>query len=144
MLNIYQHIKFKVYIGQVLTTTVRITSNKEYIGSGEDTCFDILTELYPSASIKRQVKFYTLMSDEFKDTLGERQMKETLDIVIFEASGDKIVVRVQDRHHKGKRTDDVDIIQKQMLEWNKCKVVDVWYNECPNIFLEEKNKQFVL
>ena len=120
---------------------MRITSNKEYIGSGEDTCFDILTELYPNASIKRQVKFYTLMSNEFKDTLGERQMKETLDLVIFTADGEKIVVRVQDRHHKGIRTGQIDIIQKQMLEWNNCKVVDVWYNECPNIFLEQNTKE---
>tara|TARA_R110002020_G_scaffold458977_5_gene676872 strand:+ start:88 stop:495 length:408 start_codon:yes stop_codon:yes gene_type:complete len=120
---------------------MRVTSNKEFIGSGEDTCFDILTELYPSASIKRQVKFSSLMSDDFKDTLGDRQLKETLDIVVFEANGGKIVIRVQDRHHKGQRTDHVDIIQKQMLEWNSCKVVDIWYNDCPNIFLEENTKE---
>ena len=75
------------------------------------------------------------------NTLGDRQMKETLDLVIFEASGDKIVVRVQDRHHKGARTSGVDVIQKQMLEWNNCKVVDVWYNDCPNIFLEKNTKE---
>lgn len=120
---------------------MRITSNKEYIGSGEDTCFEILTELYPSAIIKRQVKFTTLMSDEFKDTLGERQLKETLDLVIFDIDSETIVVRVQDRHHKGQRTSHVDVIQKQMLEWNNCKVIDVWYNDCPNIFLESNCKE---
>lgn len=110
------------------------------IGTGEDTVYHILCDLYKGHDIKRQYKFTELMSDEFKDTLGERQLKETLDIVLFRPKDKTIVVRVQDKHHTGVRTSGVDLIQKTMLEWNNCIVVDLWFYDCPNIWKEEVNE----
>ena len=109
------------------------------IGTGEDTVFNILCDLYKGCDIKRQQKFCDLMSEEFKDTLGERQLKETLDVVIFRPKGKTIVVRVQDKHHTGMRTSNIDLIQKTMLEWNACIVIDLWFYDCPNIWKEEVN-----
>ena len=33
-----------------------------------------------------------------------------------------------------------DIVQKKMLEWNDCKVVDLWFYECPVLWKEEVNE----
>ena len=116
---------------------MHITKNGDVIGTGEDTAYEILKELYNEEDIKRQYKFCELMSEEFKDTLGERQFKETIDLIVFRKAKKTIVLRIQDKHHAGLVTSSRDIIQKQMLEWNNCIVVDAWYNECPEIWKEE-------
>jgi|TARA_R110002020_G_scaffold113246_8_gene260516 hypothetical protein len=115
------------------------TKSGDIIGTGEDTVYEILKELYKEDDIKRQYKFCELMSKEFKDTLGERQLKETIDLIVFRKAAKTLVVRVQDKHHAGLVTSSRDVIQKQMLEWNNCIVVDAWYNECPEIWKEELN-----
>jgi hypothetical protein len=92
---------------------------------------------------KIQYPLSKLMSDDFKDTLSERQRKETLDIVIFRPEQKTIVVRVQDKHHKGLRISSIDLIQKQMLEWNNCVVVDLWWEECPNLWEDEVNEKSI-
>lgn len=116
---------------------MHITKNGDVIGTGEDTAYEILKELYNEEDIKRQYKFCELMSEEFKGTLGERQFKETIDLIVFRKAKKTIVLRIQDKHHAGLVTSSRDTVQKQMLEWNNCIVVDAWYNECPEIWKEE-------
>jgi|TARA_R110000824_G_scaffold8714_2_gene39417 hypothetical protein len=90
------------------------------------------------------------MKGDFGNTLSERQQKQTLDIVIFR-NGDmdnvnqksRIVVRVQDKHHKGTLTASRDLVQKQMLEWNDCTVVDLWWEECPELWRENVNEKSI-
>ena len=118
---------------------MHVTKTGEVIGTGEDTVYEILKELFDEDDIKRQYKFCELMNEEFKGTLGERQLKETIDIIVFRKAKKTLVIRVQDKHHTGLVTSSRDIIQKQMLEWNNCIVVAVWFNECPNIWKEELN-----
>lgn len=83
------------------------------------------------------------MKGDFLDTLSERQEKETLDIVIFRIQNPTIVVRVQDKHHDGILKAGQDIVQKQMLEWNGCIVVDLWYRDCPTVWNEEFNESSI-
>ena len=91
--------------------------------------------------VKLQYLFAKLMKGDFLDTLSERQKKETLDIVIFRIRQPTIVVRVQDKHHDSILKTSQDIVQKQMLEWNGCVVVDLWYKECPTVWSEEINEE---
>ena len=118
---------------------MRKTKEGHWIGKGEDSAFEILKVLFPDSEVKRQVLFSSLMSLEFKDTLGERQEKETLDLVVFRPSKSTIVVRVQDKHHNGSRITDVDLVQKKMLEWNDCIVVDLWFHDCIELFKDNIN-----
>ena len=80
------------------------------------------------------------MSDEFKDGLSERQMKESVDIVLYTLF-DTICIRVQGRDHKGVLKSSRDIVQKQMLEWSNCKVVDLWWYDCPTLFKNIENDE---
>tara|TARA_R110000824_G_scaffold72633_2_gene185294 strand:- start:8258 stop:8548 length:291 start_codon:yes stop_codon:yes gene_type:complete len=83
------------------------------------------------------------MKPDFHDTLSERQTKETLDIVIFRTTKQPIVIRVQDKHHDSVLKTSQDIVQKQMLEWNGCIVVDLWYKECPNLWKDVVNEKSI-
>ena len=51
-----------------------------------------------------------------------------------------VVIRVQDKTHVGTMKSARDIVQKKMLEWNDCKVVDLWFYECPALWKEEVNE----
>jgi hypothetical protein len=123
--------------------------NNAWIGKGEDTVFKILESIYksPNFEIKRQVMFKDLMNDVFKDTLSERQEKESLDLVIFGESIKTLVIRVQDKHHSSRRASGHDTVQKKMLEWNDCNVVDIQFYNCPTIFKEllndESNRELI-
>ena len=113
----------------------------EIIGNGEVTALSILKKEYgDSIECYTQIQFKDLMSDEFKDGLSERQMKESVDIVLYTLF-DTICIRVQGRDHKGVLKSSRDIVQKQMLEWSNCKVVDLWWYDCPTLFKNIENDE---
>tara|TARA_R100001530_G_scaffold98060_1_gene68171 strand:- start:241 stop:657 length:417 start_codon:yes stop_codon:yes gene_type:complete len=114
-----------------------------FIGVGEETAEQILGNLFRDSKIKPQYPFINLITDEYKDSLGERYLKHKLDLVIFRPNEKTIVVRVQDKHHEGVLTSARDIVQKQILQWNKCIVVDLNWYECPNLWKEEVNQDSI-
>jgi hypothetical protein len=122
---------------------MHLDRNNAWIGKGEDTVFKILNDIYrtPTFEIKRQYMFKDLMNEVFIDTLSERQEKESLDFVIFGETIKTLVIRVQDKHHASPRAAGHDIVQKQMLEWNDCNVIDIQFYNCPNIFKELFNNE---
>ena len=81
------------------------------------------------------------MKGDYVDTLSERQEKETLDIVVFRVNKPKIVVRIQDKHHDSILKTSQDMVQKKMLEWNGCIVIDLWHKECPTLWSETVNEK---
>ena len=81
--NVLQQVLIKTYIPNTISYSVHVTKTGEVIGTGEDTVYEILKELFDEDDIKRQYKFCELMNEEFKGTLGERQLKETIDIIVF-------------------------------------------------------------
>ena len=108
----------------------------EIIGRGERTCLSILKSLYPEAEFMTQCLLSKIVDEEWG--LSERQEKETLDIVYI-LKGKTYVVRVQDPHHDGLGMQRVDAVQKKTLEFYDCKVIDIWYNECPKLFADTYN-----
>ena len=111
-----------------------------FIGKGEKSALTILKKIFPSADIQIQFPFKSLMNEEFFGSLSDRQKKETLDIVVFQYANPTIVIRVQDKTHVGTMKQVRDTVQKKMLEWNDCKVVDLWFYECPALWKEEVNE----
>ena len=111
-----------------------------FIGKGEKSALAILKKIFPSADIQIQFPFKNLMNEEFFGSLSDRQKKETLDIVVFQYANPTIVIRVQDKTHVGTMKQVRDTVQKKMLEWNDCKVVDLWFYECPMLWKEKVNK----
>jgi len=106
----------------------------EIIGNGEVTALSIIKKEYgDSIEYCTQIPFKDLMSYEFKDGLSERQMKESVDIVLYTLF-DTVCIRVQGRDHKGVLKSSRDTVQKQMLEWSNCKVIDLWWYDCPTLF----------
>jgi hypothetical protein len=115
----------------------------EIIGNGEVTALSILKDMYGDViTYSTQIPFKDLMSGEFRDGLSERQVKESVDIVLF-TGFEPICVRVQGRDHKGSLKSMRDTVQKQMLEWSNCKVVDLWWYDCPNLFKNKKNEESI-
>jgi hypothetical protein len=113
----------------------------EIIGNGEVTALSILKKEYgKSIEYSIQVPFKDLMSYEFKDGLSERQMKESVDIVLYTLF-DIVCIRVQGKDHKGVLKSSRDTVQKQMLEWSNCKVVDLWWYDCPTLFKNIENDE---
>ena len=108
----------------------------EIIGRGERTCLSILKSLYPEAEFITQCLLSKIVDEEWG--LSERQEKETLDIVYI-LKGKTYVVRVQDPHHDGLGMQRVDAVQKKTLEFYDCKVIDIWYNDCPKLFADTYN-----
>ena len=108
-----------------------------FIGKGERSALKILIELIgEEGDYKTQYPFKNLMRGDYVDTLSERQTKETLDIVVFQDSKETIVIRVQGGDHTGILKSARDTVQKKMMEWNVCKVIDYWYYECPQLSLK--------
>ena len=84
------------------------------------------------------------MKGEFLGALTERQQKQTLDIVIFGVTKPfTLVIRVQGKNHTGEMTASRDLVQKKMLEWNDCKVVDLWFYDCPVLWKEILNEKSI-
>jgi hypothetical protein len=128
---------------------MKINEKGQFIGRGEETALLILKDVFgKNAEYSIQVPFIDLLNDDWKDTVTERQEKETLDIVVKLNPKNKadtdwnsiIVFRIQDNHHRGMHTQERDLVQKKTLEWNGCYVVDVWECDCPNLFKEDKEK----
>lgn len=118
--------------------------DERFVGEGERGALKILKSIFgDECEYKIQYLFSKLMKPDFHDTLSERQTKETLDIVIFRTTKQPIVIRVQDKHHDSVLKTSQDIVQKQMLEWNGCIVVDLWYKECPNLWKDVVNEKSI-
>lgn len=113
----------------------------EIIGNGEVTALSILKKEYGDfIEYHTQVPFKDLMSWEFKDGLSERQQKESVDIVLY-TGFEPVCIRVQGKDHKGILKSSRDTVQKQMLEWSNCKVVDLWWYDCPTLFKNIENEE---
>ena len=111
------------------------------IGKGEKTALEVLKETYgKEVEYTTQVLFKDLMSYEFRDDLSERQQKESVDIVIF-SGFNPVCVRVQGGDHTGILKSARDTVQKQMLEWCNCIVVNLWFHDCPELFKEKLNDE---
>jgi len=111
------------------------------IGKGEKTALEVLKEIYgKDVEYSTQIQFKHLMNYEFIDDLSERQQKETVDIVLF-SGFNPVCVRVQGGDHSGILKSARDTVQKQMLEWCNCVVVDLWFHECPELFKEKLNDE---
>ena len=111
------------------------------IGKGEKTALEVLKEIYGrDVEYSTQIQFKHLMNYEFIDDLSERQQKETVDIVLF-SGFNPVCVRVQGGDHSGILKSARDTVQKQMLEWCNCIVVDLWFHDCPELFKEKLNDE---
>lgn len=111
------------------------------IGKGEKTALEVLKEIYgEDVEYRTQIQFKHLMNYEFVDDLSERQQKETVDIVLF-SGFNPVCVRVQGGDHTGILKSARDTVQKQMLEWCNCIVVDLWFHDCPELFKEKLNDE---
>ena len=111
------------------------------IGKGEKTALEVLKEIYGrDVEYSTQIQFKHLMNYEFIDDLSERQQKETVDIVLF-SGFNPVCVRVQGGDHTGILKSARDTVQKQMLEWCNCIVVDLWFHDCPELFKEKLNDE---
>ena len=111
------------------------------IGKGEKTALEVLKEIYGrDVEYSTQIQFKHLMKYEFIDDLSERQQKETVDIVLF-SGFNPVCVRVQGGDHTGILKSARDTVQKQMLEWSNCVVVDLWFHDCPELFKEKLNDE---
>ena len=111
------------------------------IGKGEKTALEVLKEIYgKDVEYSTQIQFKHLMNNEFVDDLSERQQKETVDIVLF-SGFNPVCVRVQGGDHTGILKSARDTVQKQMLEWCNCVVVDLWFHDCPELFKEKLNDE---
>ena len=111
------------------------------IGKGEKTALEVLKEIYgKDVEYSTQIQFKHLMNNEFVDDLSERQQKETVDIVLF-SGFNPVCGRVQGGDHSGILKSARDTVQKQMLEWCNCIVVDLWVHDCPELFKEKLNDE---
>ena len=111
----------------------------EIIGQGEVAALEIVKDIFgKSSEYLTQVKLSDMVSPEYLETFSDRQLKETIDIVVVTLF-EHIAIRVQDKHHASARMATIDNIQKLMLEWNGWKVVDVWHYECNELWKDKVN-----
>ena len=109
------------------------------IGAGEDTAILILEDIYKNAKIMPQYPLAMILTDEYKDSLSESYLKHKIDIMVFTPTR-RIAVRVQGKDHDGVLKSARDTVQKKLLEWHDCVVVDLLWVECPTLFAEKKDK----
>ena len=113
----------------------------EIIGQGEVAALDIVKEMFGNSSeYLTQVKLSNMVSPDHLETFSDRQLKETIDIVVV-TPFEFLAIRIQDKHHASARMATIDNIQKNMLEWNGWKVIDVWYYECKELWKDKVNKK---
>ena len=120
---------------------MRRDTNGNIIGAGEDTAAAILEELYAlntNVEIKRQQLLTNLLTEEFKNSLAESYLKHKIDIMII-GLDKPMVIRVQGRDHEGVLKSSRDTVQKKILEWHNCIVIDLNWYDCPILFKEELN-----
>ena len=115
------------------------------IGVGEDTACSILNDIFKDGSkIIPQYPLRKLLTSDYIDSLAESYLKYKVDILIFRPGGMKIAVRVQGRDHEGILKSARDTVQKKLMEWNGCVVVDLTWQECPYLFKEQKDENSYL
>ena len=113
----------------------------EIIGQGEVAALEIVKDMFgDSAEYLTQVKLSDMVSPDYLETLSDRQLKETIDIVV-DTGFQYLAIRVQDKHHSSARMATIDNIQKLMLEWNGWKVIDIWHYECKELWKDKVNKK---
>ena len=111
----------------------------EFIGQGEVAALEIVKDMFGNSSeYMTQVKLSNMVSPEYLETFSERQLKETIDIVVVTVF-EFLAIRIQDKHHASARMSSIDNIQKLMLEWNGWKVIDVWHYECKELWKDKVN-----
>ena len=122
--------------------TWKIRSKKkmpdDFIGEGERLSVKLLSRLFPNAQLSIQVPLKKLIKSEYIEEIGERALKETIDIVVYRPK--PLAIRVQDDRHKTKAFGILDGRQRYELECSGCNVIDVFKYECPALF-KEKNKE---
>ena len=115
------------------------------IGVGENTAISILNDIFKDGSkIIPQYPLRKLLTDDYIDSLAESYLKHKVDILIFSPGGRKIAIRVQGRDHEGVLKSARDTVQKKILEWHDCVVVDLDWQECPYLFKEQKDENSYL
>jgi len=119
-------------------------SKGDIIGAGEKTALAILQDLFKGCTIKPQYPLIKLLTEEYKDSLAESYLKHKVDIMIFRPTNKTVAVRVQGKTHKGVLKSARDTVQKKILEWHNCIVVDLGWEECPYLFNEEKSENSYL
>jgi|TARA_R110000824_G_scaffold395213_1_gene595701 hypothetical protein len=113
----------------------------EIIGQGEVAALEIIKDMFGnSCEYLTQVKLSDMVSPDYLETLSDRQLKETIDIVV-DTGFQYLAIRVQDKHHASSRMATIDNIQKLMLEWNGWKVIDIWHYECKELWKDKVNKK---
>jgi len=111
----------------------------EIIGQGEVATLEIMKEMFGNSSeYMTQVKLSNMVTPEYLETFSDRQLKETIDIVVVTVF-ENLAIRVQDKHHASARMATIDNIQKNMLEWNGWKVIDIWNYECKELWKDKVN-----
>jgi len=124
---------------------VRRDKDGNIIGVGEDTAVSILNDIFKDGSkVIPQYPLVKLLTDDYKDSLAESYLKHKVDILIFSPGGRKIAVRVQGKDHDGVLKSARDTVQKKLMEWNGCVVVDLTWQECPYLFKEQKDENSYL
>jgi len=113
----------------------------EIIGQGEVAALEIVKDMFGKyCEYLTQVKLSNMVTWEYLETFSDRQLKETIDIVVL-TGFQPIAIRVQDKHHSSARMATIDNIQKLMLEWNGWQVVDVWHHECKELWKDKVNER---
>ena len=113
----------------------------EIIGQGEVAALKIIKDMFGnSCEYLTQVKLSDMITPEYLETLSDRQLKETIDIVV-DTGFQYLAIRVQDKHHASARMATIDNIQKLMLEWNGWKVIDIWHYECRELWKDKVNEK---
>lgn len=114
----------------------------EIIGQGEVAALEIVKDMFGRnfPEYHTQYKLSDMVTKEYLETFSDRQLKETIDIVVF-TGFQPLAIRIQDKHHASSRMATIDQIQKQILEWNGWKVVDIWYYECKELWKDKVNER---
>ena len=119
-------------------------SKGDIIGAGEKTALSILQDLFKGCIIKPQYPLIKLLTEEYKDSLSDSYLKHKVDIMIFRSTDKPIAVRVQGKTHNGVLKSARDTVQKKIMEWHDCIVVDLDWEECPYLFNEDKSENSYL
>ena len=113
------------------------------IGVGEDTAISILHDIYTNAKIMPQYPLVRILTDEYKDSLSESYLKHKIDIMVFTPTR-RIAVRVQGKDHDGVLKSARDTVQKKLLEWHDCVVVDLYGSNAPPYLLKKRIRIVIL
>ena len=115
--------------------------NSTIIGRGEKVLVQILKEKLPDAKIYTQVHLKYLVPSEEVKLFSERQIKETVDVLLIYQKH-WMVFRVQDsRHQKGIVLMQADQIQKRLIQkyHGEKSVIELRESECKILFSNINN-----